>query len=441
MAKDHLMAVIAHKVKKMILLKHLKYKPYLHFDERIKPSKVLGYIKNHQNVASHAFYPFLHYIIKTKKYINKKSKKYDGIHDTEIKDRHIFYSSHIDRYIYEEYAYNLNLIYQNKIKDSKLNNSVIAYRTDLNKSNINFAFETFNKIKGKLPCFVMCADFTGFFDNLKHKKLKEMLKKILGVKELNADYYNLFKSITKYSYVDRENIFEAFNITKKNIKEFVRICSPEKFREIVKPKIIKNSNDFGIPQGSPISSVLSNIYMFDFDNQLNYELQKYNSIFRRYCDDIILITPEVYAREVAILFNKLVENYTGLTINANKTEYYYFDESSQLDEEKSSRKTLDYLGFSFNGKEIKIREKTIFKYYIKLHQRINIVKNASKIRKRKSFRRRLYDNYTHLGVKKGKGNFISYAYRSSKIMNSKSIRRQVRNHWKIIHQELNKTYF
>ena len=35
-------------------------------------------------------------------------------------------------------------------------------------------------------------------------------------------------------------------------------------------------------------------------------------------------------------------------------------------------KTLDYLGFSFDGRKVRIRDKTITKYYYRMYRKVNI---------------------------------------------------------------------
>ena len=51
------------------------------------------------------------------------------------------------------------------------------------------------------------------------------------------------------------------------------------------------TKDFGIPQGSPISAVLANIYMLDFDYEINKYLESIGGIYRRYSDDMVAICP------------------------------------------------------------------------------------------------------------------------------------------------------
>jgi hypothetical protein len=102
---------------------------------------------------------------------------------------------------------------------------------------------------------------------------------------------------------------------------------------------------------------------------------------------------------------------------------------------------LDYLGFSFNGEEVRIREKSLFKYYTRTYRKIRICNRKSKAYSRKSYRRELYKNYSHLGKnKKGQGNFLSYAGRTQKIFDEDSktvnlMETQVKNTGTIFNQD------
>ena len=50
------------------------------------------------------------------------------------------------------------------VYDNDISNVAVAYRTDLGKSNIQFAKEAFDHIRQMCSCYVMIGDFTDFFD-------------------------------------------------------------------------------------------------------------------------------------------------------------------------------------------------------------------------------------------------------------------------------------
>lgn len=55
--------------------------------------------------------------------------------------------------------------------------------------------------------------------------------------------------------------------------------------------IVKNPNSYGIPQGSPISALLANVYMLDVDKKVYEIVAAQNGMYMRYSDDFIIILP------------------------------------------------------------------------------------------------------------------------------------------------------
>src|SRR5690606_13844326 len=74
----------------------------------------------------------------------------------------------------------------------------------------------------------------------------------------------------------------------------LRICTSEQFRNQVRATgmVVTNKEGCGIPQGSPISALLSNIYMIGFDAAMQAYATKQGGSYRRYCDDILLVLPQ-----------------------------------------------------------------------------------------------------------------------------------------------------
>ena len=105
-------------------------KPYAHFDWRTDIAQQREYIANPCNVATHGFYPFIHYEKRTLKFNKKKGRK--------EKKRDICYAAHIDRCIYQYYSFLLNSLYNERVKQDGISDVAVAYRTDLHESNIHF---------------------------------------------------------------------------------------------------------------------------------------------------------------------------------------------------------------------------------------------------------------------------------------------------------------
>ena len=121
------------------------------------------------------------------------------------------------------------------------------------------------------------------------------------------DHYKVFKAITEYSYVDFFDIKQA-SPTLQKIKKIAylrnksidRLLTKDEFRENIqnKGKIKVNRIFKGIPQGSPISATLSNLYLLEFDKKISSLLANVDGLYRRYSDDIIVICPGQHAEEL-----------------------------------------------------------------------------------------------------------------------------------------------
>lgn len=263
---------------------------YPHFDHPINQRQAEGIVTCPTKVASHGFYPFIEFQVLT--YKVKRSLDTRKLKRQE-KPRPIAYAAHVDCHIYSYYSYCLSIKYEEEIKKYALDECILAFRS-LGKSNIDFAAQAFEKIKTFPQCHVLALDISGFFDNLDHSLLKKSWAGVLSQEKLPADHYAVFNAISKFATVNRDELYGLFKISLNNKKTSPqRVCSPEDFRKIVRANnlIKKKEDNKGIPQGSPISAMLSNIYMLQFDVAVNNYVKKYNGCYFRYCDDILIIVP------------------------------------------------------------------------------------------------------------------------------------------------------
>lgn len=421
-------------------------KPYAHFDWRTDIGQQREYIADPDKIAKHGFYPFIHYEKRTLKYSKKKGRK--------EKKRDICYAAHIDRCIYQYYSFLLNTFYNERVKKDGTSASAVAYRTDLHENNIHFSKRAFDFIMAKSPVHVMIGDFTGFFDNLDHAYLKQQWCSLVGVDRLPSDHFKVFKNITAYSKMEltdllRLNGLEDTKSDRKKLNGMTRVLTPEQFKEN-RSLIQKHVEPYGIPQGSPISGILANVYMLDVDKQINNAVNELGGMYIRYSDDFMIIlpdAPEIDAAKELKRIADMVKQAPRLTLEPSKTQYFRFENGVLTDCGKffhenadDSSRTINFLGFSFDGQKVRIRSKTVSKYYYRMYRKArNIAKMGGYTPDGKRITgENLYMTYSRKGAKKGPGNFLTYVNRAaSEYGLNEPIKRDTRKHMQKIRKALN----
>lgn len=381
-----------------------KPKGFVHFTKKIpkyipktnqidfeKYNLLIREVADSNKVGKHAFHPLIHYIIKERRYIptNKKQRS----RAIKIKSRHINFATHIDTHIYAYYAkVILGYEYEKYLEEKPFNESIIAYRKILKKksisgenrykSNIDFANDVFDYVSKQDSCAVIIIDITKFFDNINHDKLYQAWKELIKKDRLPKDHYNIFKSVTQFSYVDEKDIIEEFKINdkrelkRKNIHCYCK--TPKDFRErVVKKKMMKrcirkdkNGNHIGIPQGTSISAFLSNLYLLKFDEMIfNYAKDKSKFLYRRYSDDIMIVCEkEDYSAIIEFVRNKL-QNELNLEANPKKTKLFLCDKGVnklKITDLSGNPCSIQYLGFDYNGKVVSLKKQGLAKFYRKM---------------------------------------------------------------------------
>tara|TARA_R110000737_G_scaffold180963_1_gene204698 strand:- start:402 stop:1916 length:1515 start_codon:yes stop_codon:yes gene_type:complete len=417
---------------------------------------------------------------------------------SNLKIREILYATHIDSHVYSYYTQKIiSPKYELKLKsDNTLDNAITAYRQIKtedglkNKNNINFAKDAFDEVKRRQNCVVLAFDIENFFPSLNHRQLKLVWAKILGLKSLPKAHYNIFKASTNFSYV-------KLNDLKKNIRGFdeKELSKHRKegkntffdnIKSLIDSEIIihknqkKNQNGslMGIPQGLPISALLANMYMLPFDESIvNLLVKKFNVFYRRYSDDIIMICEENQVEFVEqFVINEI--NKIELIISKEKTEKTLFKVHGGrlqcfriLNDSLKMNIPLNYLGFEFYGYQTLIKSKNLSAFYREMKMSINRkYKRVEKIKEKHLldsppiFKRKIYRLYSFKGVKsrklptkrsefrngilkshsvsrKFRGNYLKYAYKASEELEAPEIKKQLRNHWKILQTTMSKYDF
>ena len=393
---------------------HNDTKPYAHFDLRVSLSmpSIRKYVMDRTKIVTHSFYPFIHFEKKNSRYGKKGPKK----------PRELYYCSHLDRCVYQRYAFLLNYQYNIWACENNIDDVAIAYRDSLGKNNIDFAKDAFDAIRSFPQCFILVGDFTNFFDNLEHQYLKKMMCEVLGVERLPQDYFSVFKNITRFSSWDWKDIVKAAgeNIAERGVRKKINsketVLTKEQFQKN-KKDIKKNISGVGVPQGSPISAVLSNIYMIKFDKDIKRYVTSKGGIYMRYSDDFIIVLPYERDAEIADFTSYIfsyVESMKGLIdLQKEKTSCYtYKDEVIYEGDQPSS---INYLGFLFDGKNIRIRPRVITKYYYRMRRKANTIgrSNWTSSKGRRISAKELYSIYSRNDEKQ---TFIDYARKAKGIL-------------------------
>lgn len=371
--------------RKNLLEKDYPIKGYFHFDYPLHISKVKSYVQNQEKIAEHSFFPLIAYQQENDKYTTDILEYTDGRPYKEA-PRPIKYAGHLDGYIYKYYAKQLNEAYNQWAKDNHIDEHSTAYRTNKKgKSNINFAAEVIEYIARYDEVFILVGDFKSYFDSFDHYLLKEKLYKVLGIDHLPNDWFNIFKSVTKYGYVEKKDVEEYFGdegfLRHQGYRKFTtKDKTFSQFRKEYKVKTNK-LNRKGVPQGVPISAMLANIYAIDFDYEIKSIVEENRGIYRRYSDDFIIVIPKIIEeieyteRQFEGLKETVKETarQNKLEIAESKTKSYRKINNTicKISEDATPEKSsIDYLGFVYDGSNVTIRQKSVERFYRRMRKTV-----------------------------------------------------------------------
>lgn len=511
----------------------LKFKKYPHIGKPLTSLNdrvwIERYVTNPKNIIAHKFVPLLHRTLIQRRYRpeefaskNKSGKRFRTI--KVPKERHIYYASHIDSIIYSYYNSLLIKAYEKYLADKDYKSVAVAYRKipkedqpDRNKCNIEFAYDAFSFIvrNRHRKLSVIVADVTSFFDNLNHQLLHQQWKKVLGVNDLPLDHYRIYKNLVDCKYVNENELFNRFkhkliverckpnDTTHKELKRkkvnkiynmrrenVVAYCYANEFFQeatdlirVDKPynKTIREELDKpdkkGIPQGTPISATLANIYMLDFDARIYEEVSRSskNAYYQRYSDDLIIICDQDDERYFYDLLREEIAEKAHLEIQESKTHIYRYEldcneclVGGMVDKGLvQPNKQLEYLGFAFDGSKVRAKTSCFSKFYRNMkHSFARGAYYAKKthIKSNDLYERRLYKRFTHVGAKRRLkwvadssspsgyrrttiydwGNFITYLNKANSVMSEinhdNNVAMQYRKVWKKFHRLKKKIY-
>ena len=181
------------------------------------------------------------------------------------------------------------------------------------KRNAHQAIERLLELHSQGHKYVVDADITGFFDNIPHELIENLVAKEI------AD----------------GNII-------KIIKEFLN-CGVMEDGEYV-------PTTMGTPQGGVISPLLANIVL----NELDWALEENGFKFVRYADDFVILTQTREAAQRALDFARTFLATMGLSLHPEKTRIAEF------------REGFDFLGFRINNRGAKMNQKSTRRFKDKI---------------------------------------------------------------------------
>ena len=325
------------------------------------------------------------------------------------------YASHRDACILAYYASVLSFALEEHYTLAGLQDSVIAYRS-LGKANYDFAAEVLEFCIERSPVTILAFDVKGFFDNLEHSLLKTSLKNILNCSELDDDWYKVYRHVTKFCYVDKQELkTHAVFQERLRAKGKGPIAS---IRELKANGVTFHKNPtpgMGIPQGTPISAVFSNSYMLEFDKTAKYYCDSIGALYRRYSDDILIVCKPDHADHVNDKIEKLIAS-VMLELSSEKTERSEFDHSV---DQNSANRMAQYLGYYLFPHGATIRASSLSRQWRKMRRAI---KRTRKVAEdgitagyaNKVWTKKLRRRFTPLRSR----NFSSYGRRSAKAFGS-----------------------
>lgn len=374
-------------------------KHYPHFDAPITLKEIRRLVTDPQRVATNSFYPFFLYEEGWQPYRSTDAGKPDK------KTRPIRYGARRDAYIFAFYRRKLSRLYEARLRELGIEDCPIAYRQVLKpgrgggKCNIDFAKDAFDEIERLGDCVAVALDIKGYFENLDHKQIKRIWCDLLGVDELPPDHYAVFKNITKYSFVDQRSVYSRlgyFGMRDRNghkIPGFLmpfrdmpkQLCTNSDFRAKIcggdptyGPSLVqKNQLPHGVPQGAPISDLIANFYLLEFDRRMAQFARVRGGRYMRYSDDILLILPGGNQEaQLAIDFASTEVRKYGpqLRIKDAKTCVAQFRRTTgglqfhhlKQKPDEAAKNGFEYLGFRYDGRRVYVRDSTLSRFYGKV---------------------------------------------------------------------------
>jgi group II intron reverse transcriptase/maturase len=172
-----------------------------------------------------------------------------------------------------------------------------------------------------------------------------------AVRQLQADIragYRWVVDLDLEAFFDRVNHDRLMSTLKRHVPDVALLRLINRYLKAgVRVGEVTQATTMGVPQGGPLSPVLSNVVL----DELDWELERRGHHFARYADDCnIVVRSERAGKRVMASVTRFIEDSLRLTVNARK---------SAVDRPWNRK----FLGFtvSRNGTKLKVAEKAIDK--------------------------------------------------------------------------------
>lgn len=208
-----------------------------------------------------------------------------------------------DKVIQQSLAHELGRLYEPLFA-----NSTYAYRPGQSALEALKLIE--DRTRGRSGLWVLKMDIQNFFDTIPHEKLL----RVLGKRIKEQDVLDLMRTVLKAKVLDTQD---------GELQE----------------------KEIGIYQGSSCAPLLSNIYLMDFDR----EMEQRCSFYIRYSDDILVLETEEEKTRELYEYSRLYLEQKGLTLKESKTEIHRFGGSEGF----------VYLGYEFTDKGKSVPAKAV----------------------------------------------------------------------------------
>ncbi len=247
-----------------------------------------------------------------------------------------------------------------------------------------------------------------------------------------------------------------------------QLCSGQEFRLKIAgsnqyPSIIeKHKDSFGIPQGAPLSDLLANLYLIEFDELIANRVRSLGGMYYRYSDDILVIVPSSHVSAVSLeaeIRTSISSFGSNLKIKEAKSSIVEYSRIGAVQNYRlimgKGKNGIEYLGFRYDGKRAYVRESTISNLRRKVakaakSEAISLVRRYPDKSLSQLLEKFDYENFIQRFSKvkdidekiidHKNWTFWTYAKRASKIFgaNGTTILKQLKNHRKLTKNRIEK---